>query len=472
MIVRHLRRIDHLDADAAEIVPRGTRRGRDARGAVAEDSRIGADRDDIDREKRSAKKRLVHRDRALGRIIRKCHGPLDQGRPPVVRTDRVVVLLPVRHVCVAPRMREPRLGAEPVGDSLDRLGCVSGAAVLQVELCDWLAVADGPRPLTVADHLRVKERRVGGPVDPVPLERINPGDGVRRILRNIVPRELDVVISHLGLHRGGRRGLGELIVGIVDRLHDRHHGTQLRQVRAVRESQAEPLMIAGLERERTRGKEERDIVVVHDGVVKTIDRGGIGELGIQPVGPVERVREEYDSVDRLIRVPFSRADPVHLEPGQPDLIGFVRIGLVEIRLARRRDPVPFAYVVGVGDAVGADIVIQGDPVHVLVAGPPYPGLERGTVLELAVVALKIDHVVARARIDVRGDRRLSDDLLPGAARAAFVHDAVQVVVNAVVGLPRSLEVRIPHIPGGRTQRPEPHAVPVDVPRIDEIQSRD
>jgi hypothetical protein len=79
----------------------------------------------------------------------------------------------------------------------------------------------------------------------------------------------------------------------------------------------------------------------------------VRELVVQLLRPVVAVGEELDPVDGRVRVADARLDAVQLEAREPDLVGFVEVGLVEVRLARGGDAIALARVVRSGNAVGA-----------------------------------------------------------------------------------------------------------------------
>ena len=122
---------------------------------------------------------------------------------------------------------------------------------------------------------------------------------------------------------------------------------------------------------------------------------------------------------------------------------------------------------GIGDAVRSDIITVRHPVHVLVPCPPASGNESGPVLELSVVRLEFGHIIMG--LDVGGNGPLAHNKLSRARRARFIGDSIIVVVDAVIGLPGRFEVSIPKIPRRRARRPDPHAVAVEIPRVDKVQ---
>ena len=153
-------------------------------------------------------------------------------------------------------------------DAFHRRCRVPPSSISGIELCDRFAVADCRCPSGSEDHLRVEEIGIGRPVYLVSFECIVSYDGIRPVLRRVVPGHLSIPVAHFSLYRWQRWRLGELVVCIVDRLDDGDGCTQLAEIRSIGKSEAETLPIAGFERERPRGKEKRNIVVVRHRIVE------------------------------------------------------------------------------------------------------------------------------------------------------------------------------------------------------------
>ena len=228
-------------------------------------------------------------------------------------------------------------------------------------------------------------------------------------------------------------------------------------------------MLPGQQLEWPRGEQEADVVVRGQRRVESRRGVGIGEFLIEARGPVLAVGVEQDAIHGRVRIALTRADAVHLEAGEPDLVRLVEVGAVEVGLALGRDPVALAGVVGVGDAVGAHVVEVGTPVHVLVAGPPRPVAVRGPVGDRAVEGGELGGVVVGG--PVGEDLALPDDLDALAAIAPLVHDAVVVVVDPVHGVSRRLEVGVAEVAGGLALAEQVHAGAVIVPGVDQVQAQ-
>ena len=117
-------------------------------------------------------------------------------------------------------------------------------SVYQVELRYGFAVADRGGPPGRHDDLGIQKVRLCGPVDSVPFKGIVPDNGIRTILGNIVPGQLNVVVSRIGLYRGrwGRRR--EFVVGVVDCLYHGDGAAQFAQIRSKGQRQAEPFAVS------------------------------------------------------------------------------------------------------------------------------------------------------------------------------------------------------------------------------------
>src|SRR5207247_4290393 len=178
---------------------------------------------------------------------------------------------------------------------------------------------------------------------------------------------------------------------------------------------AEALVLPGRQLAWPRGEQEADVVVRGQRRVESRRGVGIGEFLIEARGPVLAVGVEQDAIHGRVRIALTRADAVHLEAGEPDLVRLVEVGAVEVGLALGRDAIALAGVVRRGDAVRPDVVELGVPVHVLVARPPAPDPIGDVLLQRTVGALELGQVVVLG--DVVADRALPDDVRAGTAAA-------------------------------------------------------
>ncbi len=129
---------------------------------------------------------------------------------------------------------------------------VAAPLVHEVELGDRLAVGRQRVAAARRQHSRVAKFGIGRAIDPVALEVVQVGHGVERVLRDVVPRQAHGPVLGLGVDRRAGRRHRELVVRVVDLLHDVDVLAQLGQVGAEGERQAEALVLARVEAERAR----------------------------------------------------------------------------------------------------------------------------------------------------------------------------------------------------------------------------
>ena len=165
-------------------------------------------------------------------------------------------------------------------------------------------------------------------------------------------------------------------------------------------------------------------------------------------------------------IALARQDAVDLEPGQADLVGLVDVGAVEVGLARGGDAVALAGVAGVGQPVGAQVVVLDRPVQVLVAGPPEAGAVGLGLDDRPVGGLEQGLVVVGG--DVGQDLVLAHDGHARPAVAQLVDDAVLVVVDAVGRVARGLHVGVAQVAGAAAGAGQVAAVAAVVPGVDQV----
>ncbi len=248
-------------------------------------------------------------------------------------------------------------------------------------------------------------------------------------------------------------------------MHNAHVGAQVKKICAVCKSKTEALGLSCPQREWSGCKQESDVEIEGERGIEPCSRIGIGKLFIQSFGPVKIVGEKDDVVRRQS---LKRANPVHLESRQPDLIGFMQICFIEVRFAACWHSVSLACIMRIRHSIGTHIVHFLHPIHVFISNPPPACFVGGPIFKRSVECFEFCKVVMG--LHILANRFLANNKLTRPAGAGFISDAVIVIVNPVFGFARCLEICITNITCRTAVSCEVTAVPSFIPCIDKVQA--